>query len=75
MKGPKRPPLRSGAFLWGRRRVAAGLSIRDLEARTGIFRGFLSRMENGVMIPSAEEYDKVEAILAATINQLSVVAE
>lgn len=65
MSGQKRQSLKSGAFLWGRRRVEAGLSIKQLEVATGIFRGFLSRMENGVMFPTAEEYEKVEAAIAA----------
>ena len=63
--------LRPGAFLWGKRRVEAGLSIKQLEAATGIFRGFLSRMENGVMIPSAEEYEKVEAAIAEAMSRRS----
>lgn len=57
--------LSSGGFLWGSRRTALGLSLRDLEDATGIYRGFLSRMENGVMIPTGEEFDKVMRVLEA----------
>lgn len=51
--------MSSGGFLWGPRRVALGLSLRDLEDLTGIYRAFLSRMENGVMIPTGDEFNAV----------------
>lgn len=41
------------------------MSLRDLEAATGIYRGFLSRMENGVMIPSGDEFDSVMRTIEA----------
>lgn len=67
--------LTSGGFLWGPRRVAAGLSLRDLEDASGIYRGFLSRMENGVMIPTGEEFSKVmRAIEAAEAPRAEAVA-
>ena len=58
-------PLRSGGFAWGRERVSAGISLKELEERTGINAGFLSRMENGRMVPTAEEFDRVMAVLRA----------
>jgi transcriptional regulator with XRE-family HTH domain len=60
-----RLPLRSGGFLWGPRRVRLGLSLRELEEQSGVYRGFLSRMENGVMIPTADEFARVMLALDA----------
>lgn len=57
--------LSSGGFLWGPRRTALGMSLRELEEATGIYRGFLSRMENGVMIPTGGEFEKVMRALEA----------
>lgn len=57
------PLLRTGGSLWGPERVAAGLSLRDLESATRISRGFLSRMENGRMIPTSAEYQRIMAAL------------
>lgn len=43
-------------------RIAAGLSIRDLERRTGINRGRLSIIERGVT-PTADESARIVAAL------------
>ena len=53
--GPETTALRKA-------RLAAGLSIRDLEARTGINRGRLSIIERGVP-PSEAEARLIEAAL------------
>lgn len=58
-----RQRLTSGGFLWGPRRVALGKSLRELEAASGVYRGFISRMENGVMIPTGEEFDRVMRVI------------
>lgn len=65
MIAPRRLSLRSGGFLWGPRRVALGMSLRELEEATGIYRAFLSRMENGVMIPTGDEFDTVMRAIEA----------
>ncbi len=57
--------LRSGGSLWGPERVEAGLSLRELERRTGINAGFLSRMEHGRMVPTSTEFHLVMAALEA----------
>jgi transcriptional regulator with XRE-family HTH domain len=76
---PPRQPLRSGGFLWGPERVASGISIDQLAKEAGINVGFLSRMENGVMIPRAEEYQRVHSALkrlqAASIESSATAGE
>jgi len=57
--------LKTGPHLWGPRRAKANVSLRELEAATGINRGLLSQMENRGLQPSGEEFDKVMAALAA----------
>lgn len=57
--------LTTQGALWGAQRVELGMSLRELQAATGIFRGFLSRMEAGVMIPSNDEFARVMAALRA----------
>lgn len=59
-----RLPLHSGGSLWGPERVAAGVSIKELALAARINTGFLSRMENGRMIPTSEEYRRVTEALA-----------
>ena len=56
-------PMRTGGFLWGNHRIRLGISITELSRRTGINVGQLSHMENGRMIPTAAEWDKVIAAL------------
>lgn len=56
--------LRAGSSEWGRRRLEAGLSIRDLEARTGIHRTTLSLLERGRLVPTPEESTKILAVYA-----------
>lgn len=67
MEAARRPALHSGGFAWGHRRVAAGISIRQLAKEAGINKGTLSYVERGRMIPTAEEYEKVNAALARLI--------
>ena len=58
-----RPPLRSGGSAWGPQRVRLGVSITDLARLTHINVGDLSKMEHGRMIPRADEYERVMAVL------------
>lgn len=62
-KTPQR--LKTGGFVWGRRRVDLGLSLRQLSEESGISRGLLSMMETGRMVPKAEEFQKATAALDA----------
>jgi transcriptional regulator with XRE-family HTH domain len=47
---------------WGAIRATSGLSLRAFEARTGINRGELSRIERGLACPTP---DQARRILAA----------
>jgi transcriptional regulator with XRE-family HTH domain len=58
-----RQGLKSTGFVWGRRRVELGLSVRDLARLSGVNAGDLSKFENGRMIPRAEEFDRVMLVL------------
>ena len=49
-------------------RLAARLTIRELERRTGINRGRLSILERGVS-PSEEEAAKILAALTEAVNE------
>ena len=51
----RRLPLKTGATIYGQRRFALDLSLREVEQVTGINRGFLSMIERGRMIPTQEE--------------------
>jgi transcriptional regulator with XRE-family HTH domain len=56
-------PLQPGPRLWGPQRARLGISLRELEARTGIGRGDLSRMENRGLEPTSDEFDRIMAAL------------
>jgi transcriptional regulator with XRE-family HTH domain len=60
---PSSQPRRSGGFLWGPERVASGISLNLLAKEAKINVGFISRMEHGLMIPRAEEYQRIHAAL------------
>ncbi|RLB44783.1 MAG: hypothetical protein DRH30_00575 [Deltaproteobacteria bacterium] len=51
----RRQPLRGGDTFYGRKRRALGLSLRQVEARTGIIRGAISQIERGRLIPTDQE--------------------
>lgn len=58
-----RMPLRTKGQAWGPRRVELGVSLRDLSTRSGINRGDLSKIEAGRMVPTANEFQRVMAVL------------
>ncbi len=58
--------LTTGGSAWGPERVRLGLSIRELSRRSGIDKAILSMVENGRLIPSADEYQAVMAALRET---------
>jgi transcriptional regulator with XRE-family HTH domain len=57
-------PLRSGGHIWGPQRVALGISIRQLAELSGVHRGTLSLIEQGRLVPTGEDYQKVMKALA-----------
>lgn len=48
-------PLVERPSIYARRRVAAGLSLRQVQERTGLNRGLVSMVERGIMIPTSEQ--------------------
>lgn len=63
MSNPTQTPLRQ-------MRLAAGLSLRDLEIRTGINRGRLSLLERGLMASStSNESERIAAVLVAALRE------
>lgn len=63
MAARKHNPLRSGGHVWGPRRVALGISIRDLEELSGVARPTISQAERGRLIATPAEHDKIEKVL------------
>lgn len=66
-----RQQLRTTGFVWGRRRVALNLSVRDLSKLSGVNTGDLSKYENGRMIPTAAEFDRVLEALDRAARELA----
>lgn len=56
--------------MWGNRRVAAGISIRQLSQESGVHRGLLTLMEHGRMVPTSAEYDRIESALSRLTRSL-----
>jgi len=54
-----RPSLRPGTTEWGKRRVALGLSQRQVQAQTGLNRSVISLIESSRYIPRASEAQKL----------------
>jgi transcriptional regulator with XRE-family HTH domain len=67
------------AMLIGQRirqlREQKGLSQGDLEAATGLLRGYISRVENGHTVPSLETLERFAAALDVPLYQLFYTAE
>lgn len=57
------PPLRTGGRAWGPQRVALGLSLDKLSELSGVHKATLSLAENGRLVPTGEEYQKVMSAL------------
>jgi transcriptional regulator with XRE-family HTH domain len=51
-------------------RIAKRLSQKDMQDRTGLLRGYLSRVENGHTIPSIETLEKFAGALEIPLYQL-----
>jgi hypothetical protein len=58
-----KPKLQTGGLAWGPERVRLGISLTELSRRSGINKGVLSMIEHGRMVPSAQEYEAVMAVL------------
>lgn len=63
MQEQERYALRPGPTEWGRLRASAGVSLRELERRTGINRGLLSMLDRGRYLPTPAETRKILAAL------------
>lgn len=59
MRNRGKRQLRPGPTEWGKRRVEADLSIRDLEELTGINSGLLSMLERGRWLPTPDEAERI----------------
>jgi transcriptional regulator with XRE-family HTH domain len=66
-KTPQR--FTTGGFVWGQRRIEAGVSMRELARLSGVASPILSQCERGRMIPTAEEFSKVMAALEAAVSR------
>jgi transcriptional regulator with XRE-family HTH domain len=64
MTETRRNPLRTNGYSWGPERVRLGLSLRQLEERSGVNRATLSLVEAGRLVPTGADYDAVRAALA-----------
>lgn len=60
-----RPPLRTIGGAWGAWRVRVGMSMRELERRSGVNRWILSLAEQGRLTPTGAEFDAVYEVLSA----------
>lgn len=58
-KRGKRRLSQNATSEWGRRRIAADLSLRDLVELTGINIAFLSLLDHGRYVPTPEEESKL----------------
>ena len=63
MRNRGKRQLKPGPTDWGRRRVEADLSIRDLADLTGINTGLLSMLERGRWLPTPDEAERITAAL------------
>jgi predicted transcriptional regulator len=64
MARPLKIVLTTSGGAFGPLRVRLGLSLRDLQVRSGVAHGLLSMMESGRMFPTADEWEKIHHALA-----------
>jgi predicted transcriptional regulator len=57
------PPLRTGGSVWGPERVRLGISLGRLSKLSGVDKAILSMAENGRLIPTSDEYQRVTTAL------------
>lgn len=63
------PPLRTKGYAWGRLRVERGVSMRELEERSGVHRSVLSFAESGRINPTGDEFMRVMAALGVDSDE------
>ena len=60
-----RTQIKTAGAAWGPQRVALGLSLRELSKLCGVNIVTLSLAEQGRLVPTGDEYQKVMAALGA----------
>ena len=60
--------VRTAGGAWGPQRVALGLSLRELAKLSGVNHVTLALAEQGRLVPTGDEYQKVMAALQARGN-------
>jgi transcriptional regulator with XRE-family HTH domain len=69
MTGRRRPAITFGERLRAFRE-AQGLTLRELEAASGIERGTINRIERGAAIPRLDSIQALAAALTLTLSEL-----
>ena len=68
MDTPRKTQVRTAGGAWGPQRVALGLSLRALARLSGVNHVTLALAEQGRLVPTGDEYQKVMAALQARGN-------
>ena len=64
----RKSTVRTAGGAWGPQRVALGLSLRELAKLSGVNHVTLALAEQGRLVPTGDEYQKVMAALQARGN-------
>jgi transcriptional regulator with XRE-family HTH domain len=65
MDSNRKSTVRTAGGAWGPQRVALGLSLRELAKLSGVNHVTLALAEQGRLIPTGDEYQKVMGALTA----------
>ena len=68
MDSNRKSTVRTAGGAWGQQRVALGLSLRELAKLSGVNHVTLALAEQGRLVPTGDEYQKVMAALQARGN-------
>ena len=68
MDSNRKSTVRTAGGAWGPQRVALGLSLRELARLSGVNHVTLALAEQGRLVPTGDEYQKVMAALQARGN-------
>jgi transcriptional regulator with XRE-family HTH domain len=71
MTNESKPKVRTAGGLWGPQRVALGLSLRELARLSGVNHVTLALAEQGRLVPTGDEYQKVVAALNSAKGEAS----
>ena len=63
MDSNRKSTVRTAGGAWGPQRVALGLSLRELAKLSGVNHVTLALAEQGRLVPTGDEYQKVMAAL------------